>query len=567
MAQGKVVKTPMLSTVRPVAPFKEMPTMGLSPDTSFTPDPSIPATMFAMPPDGSNPFQLDVAPPPMDFSNVSGNGNFGGVLPDGIFSPAELLRRRQEAEDKIQKAVLKPYLDLSQIPMEQMLPVPEELPYTSEKPALAAAGIMGLVGGDFGARAGANAAARFTQAADAVRKEREARDFARTQLQNELIQQRNQMALKKGDLQNDDIARYNQEQLRRESSERDLLERRFANEAKAYERQLIEQNRRDALKEKMDLEKEKLELKRKDQEIVKARDEAKRLYMVVKPLIDKVGYLTVAERKQLQQLQGQMLDPKLRALVPELGDISAEAKRRLENQEERTKIARQARESHDWYWRETIKNQQDAIKSRESIARDSRALKERLANTPGASSSAAIKGFQYRSSLASNKIKEAEGYMRQVLQINKDVAQLRKQPGGFGLDDTYIDPRDQRLNGFGDTLRGNAAAMLSKADELERKAMRLFDEGHADNAQIERDFYDYQGRTGSPVPAGGSGGGQGGGPASNVRKGGKGDPRVVPFPVEKPTGSASDYLDPQKALGNLERGIAEAENRQKNRKK
>ena len=62
MAQGKVVKTPTLSTARPVPLFKEMPTMGLSPDTSFAPDSGIPATMFAMPPDGSNPFQLDVAP-------------------------------------------------------------------------------------------------------------------------------------------------------------------------------------------------------------------------------------------------------------------------------------------------------------------------------------------------------------------------------------------------------------------------------------------------------------------------------------------------------------------------
>ena len=518
--------------------------MGLSPDTSLSPDPGIPPTMFAMPPDGATPFQLDVAPPPMDFSNVSGNGgDFGGVLPDGIFSPAELLRRRQEAEDKIQKAVLKPYLDLSQIPMEQMLPVPEELPYTSEKPALAAAGIMGLVGGDFGARAGANAAARFTQAADAVRKEREARDFARTQLQNELIQQRNQMALKKGDLQNDAIARYNQEQLRRESSERDLLERRFANEAKAYERQLVERGRRDALKEKQDLEREKMAA-------TASAKNAQQVYQYIKLYTQKSGALSPDELKELQRWTQEAikltLDPNLASMVPLLSEMTAEAKQRIALQGQQVKINQERLEAWKRNAEERNNIARNRITSSENIAREGRQLRKDLERMRSGknSSSQALRNLSIQADLSNDKIGRAQAMERRILRLTQEQGMLLKNTQ---FQEDYVDPANPAYNGLNQKGREQMRSRQEQIDALRSKADEIYNQVDREQRAITQQLQGYMVSSPQPNPAVVGGSNRGG---SNVRTGNGG---VTPVKV-----------DFNKAFAGVEKLISDAE---KNRKK
>ena len=559
MAQGKVVKTPTLSTVRPVAPFKEMPTMGLSPDTSFAPDPGIPATMFAMPPDGGNPFQLDVAPPPMDFSNVSGNGDFGGVMPDGIFSPAEIIRRRQEAEDKIQKAVLRPYLDLSQIPMEQMLPVPDELPYTSDKPAMAAAGVMGLLGGGFGARAGANAAARYTQAADAVRKEREARDFARNQLQNELIQQRNQMALKKGDLQNDDIARYNQEQLRRESSERDLLERRFATESKAYERQQQEITRRQIAEDRRIANEERIKLEREKEENKKVAQRASQLYGLVSHFVRNPGALkTQADRDKLTSLIAEMNDPKYAQFAPQFADMTAEARQKLALQKQVATDNKAHKEAQQRHWVAVESAANSRIAASKSIARGHDDTRRAIANLQVGknSTSSALKSLSVRSTTNRSLVHRADGLMRQSRDLTHEASMMFKGTGA-DLDSTYVDRNDPRLNGTGPILRGRVWENLRRADEAERQANTLYQQAAEEDARIRGELYNWQQMNGG-APAQ-SNPGQGGKGGSNVDLG-RGLPRR---PGANPVGGSSGYIDPAKALDNINRGILEAEKKNK----
>lgn len=550
MAQGKVVKTPTLSTAKPVPLFKEMPTVGLSPDTSFAPDPGIPATMFAMPPDGGNPFQLDVAPPPMDFSNVSGNGgDFGGVLPDGIFSPAEMLRRRQEAEDKIQKAVLRPYLDLSQIPMEQMLPVPEELPYTSDKPAMAAAGIMGILGGDFGARAGANAAARYTQAADAVRKEREARDFARNQLQNELIQQRNQMALKKGDLQNDDIARYNQEQLRRESAERKLLEDRFANEARAWERHQIEQGRRDALKEKQDLEREKLAQ-------TASAKKAQQAYQYIKLYTQKSGALTPDELKALKKWTQDAieltLDPALAHMVPLLSEMTAEAKQRIALQGQQVKINRDRLEA--WVRAADDRNAtaNRRITSAENMARQGRQLRKELEGIRAGknSNSNSLRNLSVQADLSNDKISRAQAMERRILRLTQEQGMLLKNTQ---FQEDYIDPVNPAYNGLNQKGREQMRSRQEQIDALRTKADDIYAQVDQEQRAITQQLQGLMVSSPQPNPTGASAGGAGKN-GSNVRTGTGGGPGSV----------APARVNFDKAFADVEKMISDA---QKNRKK
>ncbi len=206
MVQGKVVATPVLMPrlSRPAPPFN-MSQAGLAPTVDMGAPPA-PEGFGLMP-------GLD--PNVRNFSGDIGTEDY--LMPEGLLSPSENMRQYQEGLAKVKKANILPYLDLSTLPMEQFDEIPEEPERVSGRPAMAAAGIMGLLGGGFGARAGAHAAEKFASAADSFAKEKAARDLARTQLRNELKQQRNAMTLRRGDLQNDDVACHNQEEQRREA--------------------------------------------------------------------------------------------------------------------------------------------------------------------------------------------------------------------------------------------------------------------------------------------------------------------------------------------------------------
>lgn len=549
MAQGKVVKTPTLSTARPVPLFKEMPTMGLSPDTSFAPDPGIPPTMFAMPPDGGNPFQLDVAPPPMDFSNVSGGGDFGGVMPDGIFSPADILKRYDAAIKGVKPADILPYPDSSSLVLDDLMPLPAEQPYASDRPALAGAGIMSLLGGGFGARAGANAAARYTQAADSVRKEREARDFARNQLQNELIQQRNQTKLKRRDMESDDIARHNAEELRRESSERDLLERRFAMEAKAWERQQIEQGRRDALKEKQDLEREKMAQ-------TASIKKAQQVYQYIKLYTQKSGALTPDELKALKKWTQDAieltLDPALAHMVPLLSEMTAEAKQRIALQGQQVKINRDRLEA--WVRAADDRNAtaNRRITSAENMARQGRQLRKELEGIRAGknSNSNSLRNLSVQADLSNDKISRAQAMERRILRLTQEQGMLLKNTQ---FQEDYIDPVNPAYNGLNQKGREQMRSRQEQIDALRTKADDIYAQVDQEQRAITQQLQGLMVSSPQPNPTGASAGGAGKN-GSNVRTGTGGGPGSV----------APARVNFDKAFADVEKMISDA---QKNRKK
>lgn len=545
MAQGRVVQTPKLapriSDIRPVQPLipREVGLDKPAPTEQYDPT----ASMFAMPPEG-DPTRLNVSPSPMDFmlsggdSNVRNFSGGDGSLPPGILSPEQYRAEYEKGLAGIHQAQLREYTDLSKLPMEQMMPVPEPTAYSDTDSALAASGIMGLLGGGFGARAGAHAAGKFAASADAVRQERSARDMARNQLQNELVQQRNQMKLKTGDLQNDDVARHNAEQLRRESTERDLLEKRFKVDSDAYMRSIQEETRRQIADDRRVA---KAKDQAQDAEKLKqqtATAKARQIYQYIKAYLDKTGTMSKDDLAGLQKWTRSAMDPELQSMVPFLSDITAEAKKKLALQGETVSLKRQSLAATERYHNGLLQNQRDRIKSMEGIATNNRTLREKIAGVASGknSSSQTLKQFSVRNTFTQNKIKQAKDFMNQALRLSYDASQLRKMPGGVGLDAGYIDPHDPRLNDLSESTRGTAAAKYLQSDHLNEEARRLFAEAAQEQAQIAEEFRQWQltngGGTPPPVAP----------PAHQRLRGGtttdpKTGTKYIDIPMKKPGGS------------------------------